>query len=456
MRNMISRREFLKAAVLTSAASTLAACAPAATPVPTSAPAQATTAPTVAMPLKGTSIKVLYSDLNYWPFIQKYLPDFEKQTGIKVTIDMVSFSNALTQIETELSSGSTAYDSVMNIFIKAQRWMRAGWLSPIDDFVARDKVDISDFLPALVDAHKLDNKLYAVPFASEVTLMLYRKDILDGAGLKPPTTFAELGDALAKTQKLPDFYSYVMRTIPAGVHFPYPIWLQGYGGNIFRDPPNDVTPSLNTPAALEAATNFTDLIMKYSIGGGQIFNEGDCQNSLTQGKAGLWIDALGIFGPVLDPTKSQISDKFAIAMPPGGPKGTFPQIASHALAIPKAAKNKEAAWEFIKWSTSMEMLLKGALESTWSTNPRKSVLTNPEFSKKYSVAGVNRGELVSKSLEIAKCAYRVEPEFSEIGARVGQAIGEIISKQKSVKDAMDAAQKDAVAVMKNAGRKISE
>ena len=286
--------------------------------------------------------------------------------------------------------------------------------------------------------------------------MLYRKDILDGASLKPPTTFAELGDTLQKTQKLPDYYSYVMRTIPAGVHFPYPIWLQGYGGNIFRDPPNDVTPTLNTPEALEAATNFTDLIMKYSIGGGQIFNEGDCQNSLTQGKAGLWIDALGIFGPVLDPAKSPIADKFAIAMPPGGPKGTFPQIASHALAIPKAAKNKEAAWEFIKWSTSKEMLLKGALESTWSTNPRKSVLTNADFAKKYSIAGVNRGDLVSKSLEIAKCAYRVEPEFSEIGARVGQAIGEIISKQKSVKDAMDAAQKDAVTVMKNAGRKISE
>ena len=65
-------------------------------------------------------------------------------------------------------------------------------------------------------------------------------------------------------------------------------------------------------------------------------------------------------------------------------------------------------------------------------------------------------DIVTKSLEIAKCAYRVEPEFPEVGARLGQAIGEIISKQKSVKDALDAAQKDAVAIMKKGGRKIDE
>ncbi len=157
---------------------------------------------------------------------------------------------------------------------------------------------------------------------------------------------------------------------------------------------------------------------------------------------------------MLDPTKTDDCQQVRHRHAARRPKGQFPQIASHALAIPKAAKNKEAAWEFIKWAASKEMLMKGAIESTWSTNPRKSVLTNADFAKKYSVAGVNTGELVTKSLEIAKCAYRVEPEFSEVGARLGQAIGEIISKQKSVKDAMDAAQKDAVAIMKKAGRKI--
>ncbi len=101
------------------------------------------------------------------------------------------------------------------------------------------------------------------------------------------------------------------------------------------------------------------------------------------------------------------------------------------------------------------MLMRGALDFTFSIQPRKSVLTNADYAKKYSVAGVNVGDLITQALTIAKCAYRVEPEFSEVGARMGQSLDQIISGQKSVKDAMDGAQKDAEAIMIKAGRKIS-
>ncbi len=456
MSKTFSRRDFLKAATMTGAAATLAACAPAVTAVPTTAPVQATTAPTASMPYKGTQIKVLMINQDYFNYVTKALPEFEALTGIKVDLQQVAFAVALTQIETELSSGSSAYDLVTNIYVKAQRWMRAGWLSPIDDYISKDKFDIDDFLPALVDAHRYQNALYGVPFAAECTQMIYRKDVLDAAGLKAPTTFAELRTVLDKTNKPPDFYSYAMRTIPAGVHFPFPVWLQGYGGNIFKDPPNDVTPTLNTPEAVAAATDFCDLITKYSIGGTQVYDSPDCQNALAQGKAGIYIDALGLFGPIRDPTKSKLVDQFAVAMVPGGPKGVFPQIASHAMAIPKAAKNKGAAWEFVKWSLGKAMLTRGALDFTFSIQPRKSVLTSPDYAKKYSIAGVNVGDLITQALTIAKCAYRVEPEFSEVGARLGQSLDQIISSQMSVKDALDGAQKDAVAIMVKAGRKISQ
>ncbi len=455
MNQKLSRRNFLKTVGLAGAAGTLAACAPAATQAPTTAPVQPAFTPTAGMPYKGTQIKVLMINQDYFNYVTKALPEFEALTGIKVDLQQIAFAVGLTQIETELSSGSTAYDSVSNIYIKAQRWMRAGWLAPLDDYVSKDKFDIEDFLPALVDAHRLNGQLFGIPFAAESTMMIYRKDKLAEVSLKAPTTFDELATVLDKTHKPPDFYSYAMRTIPAGVHFPFPIWLQGYGGNIFKDPPNDVTPTLNTPEAVAAATNFTDLIMKYSIGGSQVYDSPDCQNSLAQGKAGLWIDALGLFGPIRDPTKSKLVDQFGVAMVPAGPKGVFPQIASHAMAIPKAAKNKEAAWEFIKWTLGKPMLTRGALDFTFSIQPRKSVLTSADYAKKYSIAGVNVGDLITNALTIAKCAYRVEPEFSEVGSRLGQALDQILSKQMSVKDALDGAQKDAVTVMLNAGRKIS-
>ncbi len=449
----LTRRDFLRAAGLTGAAAILSSCAPQAAP-PAPAATQAAQAAT-PMPLKGTTIKAYLQDMLYQRYLQKILPEFEKQTGIKVQMEFVSFAVMLQQAEVELSSGSSSYDVMENIFIKAQRWMRAGWEAPLDDYIAKSKYDTSDFIPALLSPHSWQGKQYALPYLSECTQMIYRKDVLDSAGLKPPDTFDDLEQVLGKINKPPAFYGYVMRTQKDGVHFPFPIWLQGYGGNIFRNPPEDLTPTLNSDTAIKATQNFTDLILKYSIAGPQIYDTPDCQNAISQGKAGIWIDALGTFSPLLDPTKSKFADKMALALPPAGPAGRFPQIATHGFMIPKSSRNKDAAWQFIAWALSGDTMKRAAIEGNFPAVTRKSVLTSPEYARRYTIAGINTGDLITKALQLSKCAYRVVPEFPQIGARVGQAIGEILSKQNSVKAALDAAQNDAVQIMTAAGYKIS-
>jgi len=259
----------------------------------------------------------------------------------------------------------------------------------------------------------------------------------------------------AAIHKPPEFYAYVQRTTPAGIHFPFPVWLQGFGGNIFRDPPKDVTPTLNTPEAIAAAENFTNLVKKYSINGSQTFDSPDCQTAMGQGKSGFYIDALGQMGPVRNPEKSTVADKVAITLVPGGPAGRVPQIASHGLQIPKGSKKKEAAWEFIKWALSQQVMFAAVQDTSFSATPRKSVLTSPEYGKKYNQGESKIGELIVEALNLSKCAYRTIPEFPQVGERLGQGLVEIISGQKSVKEALDAAQKDAEQVMIAAGYKIT-
>ena len=463
----LTRRDFLKLAGLTAggAAVTLAGCAPAATPTPipptpTSAPAaKPTVAPTptpVAKPFAGTTIKVLMSDMPYVRFIEQTKGEFEEASGIKVDLEIVSWPVLLQQTEVELSAGGSTYDAMTMIFIKAQRWMRPGWVAPLDDYIAKDKLPLDDFLPATLSAFMWEGKLHALPWVAESTQMIYRKDVLDKAGLAAPDSFEDLHAACQKIHNPPDFYAYVARTEPNGVHFPWPIWQQGYGGNIFRDPPTDMTPTLNTPETLAATEDFVDLILKYSIAGPQIYDMASCQTALAQSKAGIWVDALGIFGPIQDPKTSLVADKVAITLVPKGPAGRFPQIATHGLQMPKNAKNKDAAWEFIKWATSADILRRSAIEGTHSAVTRKSILTSKEYANKYTLAGVNIGDLVAEALTLAKCAYRVVPEFPEIGQRIGQGIGEIISGQKSVKQSLDDVQKDAVQIMKQAGYTLKE
>ena len=457
----LNRREFLRLSGLTGVATLLGACAPAATPTEEPKPAatekveEPTKAPEVAMPLKGTKIKALLNDIAYMNFITGLIPEFEEQTGIEVDFELLAWPVMLEQAEIELSSGSDAYDVMPQVFIKTQRWMRAGWSTPLDEYVAKSGFDIDDFLAATRGAMTYKDTLYGIPWLAESTQLIYRSDVFNEAGVTPPDTFEDLAAVLEATHNPPDFYSYVMRTEPNGVHFPFPIWVQGYGGDIFRNPPDDLTPTLNTPEALEATTNFPDLIMKYSIAGSQSYATPDCQNAMAQGLAGLWIDALGIFGAIQNPETSTVADKVELAHVPAGPVKRAPQIGSHGFQIPAAAKNKDAAWEFISWATSQEMLMRAAIEGNWSANPRESVLTSQEYGEKFNIGESKVGELVAEALTLADVRYRTVPEFPEAGARIGQGIAEIISGQKSVKEAMDDVQKDVEEIMIAGGNEIS-
>lgn len=453
----IKRRDFLKMIGAGGAAAMLASCAQ-----PTEAPQaeqpvapEATEEITDAMPLKGTKIKVLLSDFNFSRFIADNTAEFTEQTGIEVETELVTFPILLEQSEIELSSGSSNYDAMWQVFIKAQRWMRAGWSTALDDYIAQSNFDMSDFIPSTIDAMVWEGVTYGIPFLAESTEMIYRRDKLEEAGITVPQTFDELEKALEAIHAPEDFYAWVMRTEPNGVHFPAPIWIQGYGGNIFRDPPNDLTPTLNTPEAMAGIEDLTSKIMKYSIAGSQIYGTPDCQNAMAQGQAGFWVDALGIFSPITNPETSKVADKVEITLPPGGPGGRFPQIATHGLQIPAGSKKKDAAWEFISWATSKEFMFRAVTEASYSAVNRKSILTSDEYAEIFNKGESNIGKLVIDSLDLSRCAYRVVPEFPEVGQRLGQAIGEIISEQKTVKDALDSLQADAEQIMIQGGNEIS-
>jgi multiple sugar transport system substrate-binding protein len=460
-KKQLGRRDFLKVIGAGGAAlgtgALLAACGTPETAAPaTEAPQAGETQPIeVPMPLKGTKIRVHLNDFPFQTYIVSKLPEFTQLTGIEVESEVVAWPVLLEQTEVELSSGSSNYDVMIQIFIKAQRFMRAGWSAPLDDFIAKSGFNLDDFISSTRNSMNWEGVQYGIPFLAESTNMLYRADKLKENNLAVPQTFDELDTVLAAIHNPPDFHAYVARTEPNGVHFPYPIWLQGFGGNVFRDPPNDMTPTLNTPEAIEATTRFVDIITKYSIAGSQIYATPDCQNAMAQGLAGIWVDALGIFPPTRNPETSTVADKLEIALVPGGPAGRFPQIASHGYQIPKNAKNKEAAWEFINWACSAEMMLASALEGGYFALPRQSVLTSPEYAAKYDQGESKIGQLIAESVNLSKVAYRVAPEFPEVGSRIGQGIGEIVSGQKDVQTAMNDVQTDVEQIMINAGNTIN-
>src|SRR5258708_19810708 len=62
--------------------------------------------------------------------------------------------------------------------------------------------------------------------------------------------------------------------------------------------------------------------------------------------------------PIILSDESKVKDTSRVVRMPAGPVHDFPASNSQGLGIPKNAKNKKAAWVFIKWPLSPEISIR--------------------------------------------------------------------------------------------------
>jgi multiple sugar transport system substrate-binding protein len=412
-------------------------------------------------PYAGTRIKMAQVAHAYGDGLVVRLPAFEQQSGIKVEIDQMSFPVLNQREDLELASGSGAYDVMQMIFIRSGRWIGAGWAEPLNPFIENaqltDKtaLDVNDFVPGAMAPFKRGETIYALPWLSDSTVVGYRADILDKAGYaKFPETFEALEEAAKKihTRQTAAFVT------EDNLHWIFPNWLLSYGGNFFANPPSDLTPTFDTPEAIKAAELFTTMLAKYSPPGGIKLDPSVAQAIMQQGKAACYLDGMGNTQHIIDAKKTALADRMAFTHTPRGPKGHFPQLAVHGYFINKASKNKNAAWEVIKWAVSKDTMLWNALNRGHLACTRTSVLGYPEVRQKFTWHGADLAALhlgVMKRAGEGYMVYRTVPQFPPIGDRVIIAMTAIASGQVSVVDGMKALQKDAEGILEKAGVKIN-
>src|SRR5215472_2754234 len=115
------------------------------------------------------------------------LPEFEKKTGIKVVVDAAPFGDLYKKQLLSLSTGGR-YDVL---------FMDEPWIPPLSEFLQplnerMKTLDTADFIPTTVASGAFQGTQYAVPVDPNVQLLVYRKDLFEQKGLKPPATWDEL------------------------------------------------------------------------------------------------------------------------------------------------------------------------------------------------------------------------------------------------------------------------
>lgn len=316
--------------------------------------------------------------------IKRALPEFEKQTGLKVEVTQLGEDQLSDQYNVKLNAGSGDLDVMMyRPLQEGKLFAKNKYLADLSDKVESNKEwDFSDFQAGPVAATSYKDSPVGVPIITEQEVLYYRKDLLQKAGLTaPPKTLDELKAAAAKIEAAnPGVAGFVARTGKSPAVTQFSSFLYSFGGDFVDD-------------SGKATVNSEQAKQAYAFYGGLIKDHGPANVStdmswpeamaiFTQGKAAFYTEANSLYKNATDPAKSKVSETVGFAPFPAGPAGSKPyNVPSWALGINDASKNQGSAWKFIEWATSKEQTL--AQQKSGVPGARTSVWLNSEGTASY-------------------------------------------------------------------------
>ncbi|EJZ18201.1 sugar ABC transporter substrate-binding protein [Rhizobium sp. Pop5] len=396
--------------------------------------------------------------------MQKLTDDFKaKNPGIDlewVTLE----ENVLRQkVTTDIATKGGQYDVLTIGTYEVPIWAKQGWLLPLDNL--GDAYDVNDLLPAIRSGISQDGKLYAAPFYGESSMVMYRKDLFDAAGLKMPDapTWDFIADAAKKiTNKDKEIYGICLRGKAGwGENMAFLTAMSNSFGARWFD--EKWKPQFDQPEWKDTLNFYVNLMKEAGPPGASSNGFNENLALFQTGKCGMWIDATVAASFVSDPKQSQVADKVGFALAPDkglGKRGNW--LWAWNLAIPAGSQKVEAAEKFVAWATSKEYTNLVAEKEGWLNAPpgtRTSLYANADYQKaaafaKMTLDSINSADPTKptvKPVPYVGVQFVAIPEFQGIGTAVGQQFSAALAGQMSVDQALKSAQQLVTREMTKAG-----
>jgi len=362
-------------------------------------------------------IRVLLANHPYGELLKSAIPEFEQSSGIKVIVESLQESQLTTKLTTEFATGSSSVDVFMTRPLQeAKMFYKNGWYAPLSSY------DFADFPKNSLSVVTFNNKTYVVPIVTEWQVLYYRKDLMQKAGIKVPTTLVEL-EAAAKKLNSAEVAGFASRGKGNAAVTQLSSFVYNFGGN-YLDKGKAV---FDSKPALDAIRYYGRIIGNYGPQGATSMSWENIMPLFQAGKVAMWTDASVFYGQIVDPAKSQVpAANIGIANLPGGAKGSQPFIVvSWGMAIAKKTKNPEAAQQFLNWATSKELAARALAANI--TMARDSA-----WADKAVLAAVNP-DLVSTRAFAAKNGYPLDRPYMSAVGEARDLIGEVIVESVNTK-----------------------
>lgn len=371
-------------------------------------------------PYAGTKIHVL-SAANMWAeTVKENLPEFEAETGIKVDLQTLEDSQLSNKIAVSMAANGTDIDVfAFRPLQESQMFMDNGWLEALNPYYEGDtEYEIDDFYDASKELTIREEKLYGIPLMTERQVVYYNKELFEKAGItKLPETLEEFRETAEKLHDPEHGISgIVIRGKGPDAVTMVSSFLRDYGGEFMKDG----KASIDTPEAIQGFRYYGDLLRNYGPDGVANMGWQESMAVFTQGLAGMRIDVDTQYAQINDPDSSQVAGKVGYFLMPKGPNGqhTF-SITAWAVGINSQSKNKDAAWEFLRWATGKEMDVKA--QAKGSSSARTSTWEEEDANASWPEELI---PVIQKSMEIGDSTDR--PILNNVG-EARTYIGDVIT-----------------------------
>lgn len=358
--------------------------------------------------------------------MEKIYEEFKKvHPEIKVNLIQIP-SDGYEQKQLATMAAGNPYD-VVQLAESFYSYASKGTLEDLTPYLERDGIDTSAYYDAAIRAYSYQDKVMAMPMRMGTMILLYNKNLFDQHGLEYPSDEWTWDDFYAAAKTITDPKNSIFGLGGVGSWWAsYQTWVYSYGGSLLSEDRTQFT--LDSPEAKKAIQTIQDMIWKDNIApqASQLLQGVDMW---TSGKVGMIID-----GPwhILS-SQANIKDfDWDIAPVPKGAKEASP-LFSNAFAIPKLSKNKEAAWEVVKFWTG-ETGQKILAAEHGEIPPLKSVAE----SDAYLNIGDNPPANFKSQLTSAQRAFAPQAtvKWDEINRAADTYLGQIFNEQRSVDDAL--------------------
>ena len=371
--------------------------------------------------------------------------------------------NVLRQrVTTDIATKGGQYDVLTIGTYEVPIWGKQGWLVSLDDLPA--SYDVDDLLPAIRAGLTVDDKLYAAPFYGESSMVMYRADLMEKAGLEMPEAptwdfIAEAAKAMNDDEN--EIYGICLRGKPGwGENMAFlTAASNSFGARWFDE---NWQPQFESPEWKQTLTFYLDLMEAAGPPGASSNGFNENLALFQTGKCGMWIDATVAASFVTNPTDSQVADKVGFALAPDAGKGKRGNwLWAWSLGIPAGTDNEDAAKKFVAWATSKDYLALVAEKEGWANVPpgtRTSLYENPEYKKvpfaEMTLDSINSADPKNPTVDpvpYVGVQFVAIPEFQGIATAVGQQFSAALAGQITADQALANAQTLATREMKRAG-----